>query len=53
MAKCIADPISRKDIRMMANRIRIIERSYGNLYFDIVHFLEVTLPKIDPSFTFW
>ena len=52
MAKCIADPISRKDIRMMANRIRIIERSYGNLYFDIVHFLEVTLPKIDPSFTF-
>lgn len=52
MTKCIAEPISRKDIRKMAERIRIIERSNGKYFFDIIHFLEVTLPKIDPSFTF-
>lgn len=52
MAECVAEPISRKAIRMMALRIRIIEKSEGKLFFDIVHFLEVTLPKIDPSFTF-
>ncbi len=52
MAECVAEPISRKDIRMMAKKIRIIEKSNGKYFFDIVHFLEVTLPKIDPSFTF-
>ena len=25
MAKCIAEPLSRKDIRIMADKIRIIE----------------------------
>ena len=52
MTKCIAEPLSRREIRKMAQKIRRIEDSVNNLYFDIVHFLECTLPKIDPSFTF-
>ena len=52
MSKCIAEPLSRKDIRIMANKIRTIEGSKGEFYFDIVHFLDVTLPKLDEGFTF-
>ena len=51
MAKCIAEPLSRKDIRIMADKIRIIEGNKGKFYFDIVHFLDVTLPKLDEGFT--
>lgn len=29
MAKCIAEPLSRKDIRIMADKIRIIEGNKG------------------------
>lgn len=52
MTKCIAEPLSRRDIRHMANVIRRIAGSYDTLYFDIVKFLEITLPKIDASFCF-
>ena len=52
MTKCIAEPISRLDIRRMADKIRIIDGCYNTLYFDIVKFLEVKLPKIDENFTF-
>ena len=51
MSKCIAEPLSRKDIRIMADKIRIIEGSKGKFCFDIVHFLDVTLPKLDEGFT--
>lgn len=33
MAECVAEPISRKDIRMMAKKIRIIEKSNGKYFF--------------------
>lgn len=52
MNQCIAEPLSRKDIRMMARKIRLLEGCLGKLYFDIINFLEITLPKIDESFTF-
>ena len=52
MTKCIAEPLGRKDIRKLAELIRIVEGSHDKLFFDIVHFLDVTLPKIDPEFTF-
>lgn len=51
MAECVAEPLSRKDIRRMANLIRLIEGSSNELYFDIVHFLEVTLPRVDEGFS--
>ena len=35
----------------MANLIRLIEGSSNELYFDIVHFLEVTLPRVDEGFS--
>lgn len=52
MTECIAEPLGRKDIRRFAEMIRRIEGCNNTLYFDIVHFLENTLPKIDPSFSF-
>ena len=51
MTKCIAEPLSRKDIRIMAHKIRIIEGNINECYFDIVHFLDVTLPRIDDNFS--
>ncbi len=53
MTQCIAEPLSRKDIRNMARKIRILEGSYKKYFFDIVHFLEITLPKLDENFTFY
>lgn len=53
MTSCIAEPLSRRNIRIMAQKIRIIEGSYNQYYFDIVHFLEATLPKLDDNFTLW
>ena len=51
MAECIAQPLSRRDIRRKADLIRRIEGSSNKLYFDIIHFLEITLPQIDPKFS--
>lgn len=51
MTECIAAPLSRKNIREMASFIRKIAGQENDLYFDIVHFLDVQLPKIDPKFT--
>lgn len=51
MTKCIAAPLSRRNIRAMAYFIRKIAGQENNLYFDIVYFLDVILPKIDPGFT--
>ena len=38
MTKCIAEPLGRKDIRKLAELIRIVEGSHDQLFFDIVHF---------------
>lgn len=51
MTKCVAEPLSRIDIRRMAEKIRIIDGCHKP-YFDIVKFLEIKLPKIDENFTF-
>lgn len=50
MTKCIAAPLSRKNIRDMAYFIRKIAGKENSLYFDIVYFLDVILPKTDPDF---
>lgn len=52
MTNCVAKPLSRQNIRKMAMLIRKIEGAEHTLFFDIVHFLEHTLPKIDSNFTF-
>ncbi|MGN1154661.1 MAG: ImmA/IrrE family metallo-endopeptidase [Agathobacter sp.] len=52
MNNCIAEPLARRDIRTMAKKIRLIEGCSERLYFDVMHFLEITLPKIDENFTF-
>ena len=44
--------LSRLQIRRMAEAIRKIDGSEQQLYFDIVKFVELKLPKIDPSFNF-
>lgn len=52
MAQCIAEPLSRKDIRNTAEVVRKIDGSENDMFFDIVKFLEVKLPRIDPNFNF-
>ena len=44
MARCIAEPLSRKDIRKTAELIRKIDGSENDMFFDIVRFLEIKLP---------
>lgn len=51
MNKCIAQPLSRNDIRGMARFIRQVAGQENEIYFDIVKFLDVILPKIDPDFS--
>ncbi len=51
MNSCIAQPLSRKDIREMAGFIRKVADQENEIYFDIVRFLDIKLPKIDPGFT--
>ena len=51
MPNCVATPLSRAQIRNMAGVIRKIEGTEDKCYFDIVHFVEVTLSKIDPDFS--
>lgn len=46
----IAKPISRKEIRILASLVRKIQGEDG-LYFDIMKFLEQTLPIICPGFS--
>lgn len=52
MNHCIAEPLSRKDIRGMAEYIRMLDGSLNNLYFDILGFVEKKWPRIDPGFSF-
>lgn len=49
---CIAEPLSRKDIRKISEYIRILDGSANRLYFDIVGFVEKKWPRIDPEFSF-
>ncbi len=48
---CIVQPLSRKEIREMAKFIRKIADQENELFFDIVRFLDVKLPKIDQDFS--
>lgn len=52
MTQCIAEPLSRKQIRQTTEFIRKIDGSENSLFFDIIKFLEVKLPSIDPNFNF-
>lgn len=52
MTQCIAAPLSRSSIRNRANIIRCIASAENDLFFDIVKFVEVTLPSIGPDFNF-
>ncbi len=47
-----AKPMSRKGIRNIANIVRKWEKCENTFYFDILHFMEITLPKIVPEYTF-
>lgn len=46
-----AKPLSRQQIRGIADNIRKWENAENELYFDIVHFMDVTLPRIAPEFS--
>ena len=47
----IAKPMSRKDIRVITGIVRKLQNSESTLYFDIMDFLEHTLPTLLPGFT--
>jgi len=49
---CIAEPLSRRDIRRIAESIRMLDGSLNELYFDILGFVEKKWPRFDPDFTF-
>lgn len=51
MTKCIAAPLSRRQIRELAKFIRKLDNSEKEIYFDIVGFLEKKLPKLLPDFS--
>lgn len=51
MTKCIAAPLSRQQIRNVAMVIRKLDGTDNKLYFDIVRFMEIKLPRLIPSFT--
>lgn len=51
MTKCIASPLSRKEIRELAKLVRKIDGTENVLYFDIVRFLEIKLPRLFPNFS--
>lgn len=47
---CSVSPLSREDIRKLANKIR---RLFGtNSRFDIIKFIDLILPQIDPAFEY-
>ncbi|MBU5448943.1 ImmA/IrrE family metallo-endopeptidase [Blautia sp. MSJ-36] len=47
----VVKPMSRKDIRNIAKVVRRMQSAKGMLYFDIMDFLEHTLPRAFPEFT--
>lgn len=47
----VVKPMSRNDIRNIANLVRAMQSAKGVLYFDIMDFLEHTLPRVFPGFT--
>ncbi len=51
MTKCMALPLSRKEIRESARFIRQLDGTEDELYFDIVRFLDVKLPRLIPEFS--
>ena len=44
MTECIAEPLSRENIRTMAKKIRIIEGSYNQYYFENVYYHYTLIP---------
>lgn len=51
MAQCIAEPLSRQDIQDYALAVRSLVGKENEPYFDIVRFLDIELPKLDPGFS--
>lgn len=51
MTKCMASPLTRMEIRSLARFIRKLDGSENELYFDIVKFIDVKLPKLIPEFS--
>lgn len=51
MVQCIAEPLSRLDIRDFAMAVRLLVGKENDPYFDIVRFLDIELPKLDPDFS--
>lgn len=51
MVQCIAEPLSRKDIQNFAMAVRLLVGKENDPYFDIVRFLDIDLPKLDPDFS--
>ncbi len=51
MVQCIAEPLSRKDIQNFAMAVRFLVGKENDPYFDIVRFLDIDLPKLDPDFS--
>lgn len=47
----VVKPMSRKDIRKKAEFVRKLQNAESTLYFDIMGFLEHTLPILFPGFT--
>lgn len=47
----IAEPMSRKEIRAISRFVRKLQKANTVLYFDIMDFLEHTLPRLYPGFT--
>lgn len=52
MTQCIAEPTSRSVLRENAKTIRVLDGSENDMFFDIIHFLEVKLYQLDPTFNF-
>ncbi|MEH7223839.1 ImmA/IrrE family metallo-endopeptidase [Bacillus sp. JJ1566] len=52
MSVYIANPTSRKKIRMLTNSIRQVVGMFDENYFPVVEFLELVLPKLYPSFSY-
>lgn len=50
MTKCMAAPLSRQQIINTALVVRTLDGTINELYFDIVRFLEIKLPKFIPNF---
>lgn len=48
--QCIAEAISRADLRKIAKVVRGMEGAQDTMFFDIVHFLDVTLPQFYSEF---